>query len=53
MSDTKQFRAEYELNIRTNTAVDITVFVDQERSSVDRLATDVARSMVTAILEAF
>ena len=30
-----------------------TSFLDQERSSVDRIATDVARTVVTAILEAF
>jgi hypothetical protein len=52
-NDALTFRAEYELSIRTNTTVDVGVFVDQERSSVDRLATDVARSVVTAVLEAF
>ena len=30
-----------------------TSFLDQERSSIDRIATDVARTVVTAILEAF
>jgi hypothetical protein len=28
-------------------------FVNQQRSAVDRLATDVARTVVTAITEAF
>jgi hypothetical protein len=28
-------------------------FIDQERSSFDRIASDVARTVVTAILEAF
>jgi hypothetical protein len=29
------------------------VFLSQERSSFDRIATDVARTVVTAIVEAF
>ena len=47
------FREEYELATRSNTAVEGATFLEQERSSVDRIATDVARSVVTAILEAF
>jgi hypothetical protein len=50
-NDALTFRGEYELSSR-GTAIDST-FVDQERSSVDRIATDVARSVVTSILEAF
>jgi hypothetical protein len=50
-NDALTFRGEYELSAR-GTAIDST-FVDQERSSVDRIATDVARSVVTSILEAF
>ena len=33
--------------------IDGAAFLDQERSSFDRIATDVARTVVTAILEAF
>jgi hypothetical protein len=52
-NDALTFRGEYELSTRGNTAIEGAVFVDQERSSVDRIATDVARSIVTSILEAF
>lgn len=52
-NDALVFREEYELSIRTNTSVAGDAFLDQERSSFDRIATDVARSVVTAILEAF
>jgi hypothetical protein len=41
------FREEYELG------ADETSFIDQEGSSFDRLAGDVARTVVTAIMEAF
>ena len=47
------FREEYELATRGTAALDGAAFLDQERGSVDRIATDVARSVVTAILEAF
>ena len=47
------FREEYELATRGTVALDGAAFLDQERSSVDRIATDLARSVVTAILEAF
>ena len=47
------FREEYELATRGSVALEGAAFLDQERSSVDRIATDVARSVVTAILEAF
>ena len=52
-NDTLTFRGEYELNTRGNTALDGTSFLDQERSSFDRIATDIARTVVTAIVEAF
>jgi len=52
-NDALIFREEYELATRSNTAPDLTAFLDQERSSVDRIAGDLARSVVTAILEAF
>jgi hypothetical protein len=51
--DALVFRGEYELPSRGSNALDGAAFLDQERSSVDRIAGDVARSVVTAILEAF
>jgi hypothetical protein len=47
------FSSEYELNTRGNTAIEGAAFIDQERSSFDRIATDIARSVVTSIVEAF
>ena len=47
------FREEYELQTRGNTALEGAAFLDQERSAFDRIATDIARTVVTAILEAF
>lgn len=47
------FREEYDLNTRGNTNIDGSAFLDQERSSFDRIATDIARTVVTAIVEAF
>ena len=52
-NDALTFREESELAQRGVTELDRTAFVDQEKSSFDRIATDVARSVVTAILEAF
>ena len=34
-------------------AINAATFVDQQRSSFDRIANDVARTVVSAILEAF
>ena len=47
------FREEYELSTRGNTALEGATFLSQERSSFDRIADDVARTVATAILEAF
>jgi len=50
------FSDEYELASRTGIAggiVDGAAFLDQERVAIDRLSTDFARSVVSAILEAF
>ena len=47
------FREEYELTTRGVTPLGGAEFLDQERSAFDRIATDVARTVVTAILEAF
>lgn len=52
-NDAMTVREEYELTQRGTTTIEGTSFFDQERSTVDRLSTDVARSVVTAILEAF
>jgi hypothetical protein len=52
-NDALVFREEYELSTRGTTAIEGASFLDQERSSFDRIATDVARSVVTSILEAF
>lgn len=47
------FREEYELSTRSNTELEGATFLSQERSAFDRIADDVARTVVTAILEAF
>jgi len=52
-NDSLTFREEYELATRGSTAIEGAVFLDQERSSFDRIANDIARTVVTAILEAF
>jgi hypothetical protein len=53
-NDAMTFREESELTSRSSTnVIDAGAFLDQERSSFDRIATDVARTVVTAILEAF
>jgi hypothetical protein len=52
-NDALTFREEYELSTGSNTPIQGASFLDQERSSVDRIAGDVARSVVTSVLEAF
>ena len=52
-NDSLSFRSEYELSTRSNTAIEGAGFIDQERNSFDRIADDIARTVVTAILEAF
>ena len=47
------FTQEYELTTRSNVALEGAAFLDQERSTFDRISNDVARTVVTAILEAF
>jgi hypothetical protein len=47
------FREEYDLSTRSNTSLQGDAFLSQERSSFERIAGDVARTVVTAILEAF
>lgn len=53
-NDALTVRGEYELSQRGSDTTTLgSTFVDQERTSADRIATDVARSIVTSILEAF
>ena len=52
-NDILTFREEYELSTRSNTAIEGAAFLSQERSSFDRISSDIARTVVTAILEAF
>ena len=47
------FREEYDLGIRSNAALEGAAFLDQEGPAFDRIASDVARRVVSAILEAF
>jgi hypothetical protein len=47
------FREEYELTTRGSVSLEGATFLSQERSSFDRIADDVARTVVTAIVEAF
>jgi hypothetical protein len=52
-NDALTFRQESEMSTRGTTVFEGSAFIDQERSSFDRIASDVARTVVTAILEAF
>lgn len=52
-NDALTFRSEYDLSTRSNTALEGAAFMDQERTSLERISTDVARTVVSAILEAF
>jgi hypothetical protein len=47
------FRGEYDLQTQSNVALEGAAFSDLERTSIERISTDVARTVVTAILEAF
>ncbi len=47
------FTGEYDLTSSAGNQIEAASFVDQQRSSFDRIATDVARTVVTAIVEAF
>jgi len=51
--DALTFRSEYELSTRSNVAIEGAGFLDQEATAFDRISSDIARSVVTAILEAF
>ena len=52
-NDALTFRGEYDLRTRGNTQVEATVLLEQEGPAIDRLSTDLARHVVSAILEAF
>jgi len=53
-NDALIFRESYELSLSSGTGiVEGATFLDQQRSSFDRIATDVARTVVTSIVEAF
>jgi hypothetical protein len=52
-NDSLVFREEYELATRGSAAIEGGTFLDQERNAFDRISSDVARTVVTAILEAF
>ena len=52
-NDALSFTGEYELNAQGTGTIEGSSFVDQQRGSFDRIATDVARTVVTAIVEAF
>ena len=52
-NDTLTFSEEYDVRARGGTQLESAVLLEQEGPAVDRLATDLARHVVTAILEAF
>jgi hypothetical protein len=52
-NDALSFTGEYDLTSSAGDAINASTFVDQQRSSFDRIATDVARTVVSAIMEAF
>jgi len=52
-NDALTFRGEYDLRTRGNTQVEGTVLLEEEGPALDRLAADLARHVVSAILEAF
>jgi hypothetical protein len=47
------FSDEYELSSSTSAGLEAAAFLDQERAAIDRLSNDFARTVVSAILEAF
>ena len=48
-----QFREEYDVVSNTASAADPAAFLGQDQNALERLATEFARSIVSAILEAF
>jgi hypothetical protein len=47
------FSDEYDLPSQTGATVNVASFIDNDRVAMDRISTDFARSVVSAILEAF
>jgi hypothetical protein len=47
------FSDEYDLSSRSSLGNDVASFLEQERAAIDRLSSDLAKSVVSAILEAF
>ena len=52
-NDSLSFSQEYDLSSASNVQLEGASFLDQERNSYERISTDIARTVVTAILEAF
>lgn len=52
-NDALTFRDEYELQTRSSVAPEAAVFLDQEGPAFERISADLARTVVSAILEAF
>ena len=52
-NDALSFSGEYDLTAQGGGTIEGSSFVDQQRGSFDRIASDVARTVVTAIIEAF
>ena len=52
-NDALSFSGEYDLTTTAGATGDLSNFADQQRSAFDRISTDVARTVVTAIVEAF
>jgi hypothetical protein len=47
------FSDEYELPSQTGASVNVAAFIENDKVAMDRISTDFARSLVSAILEAF
>ena len=52
-NDALSFTGEYDLTTTAGATGDLSNFADQQRSAFDRISNDVARTVVTAIVEAF
>jgi hypothetical protein len=53
-NDALTFKEEYELSVTGDiNDINAATFVDQQRGAIDRMASDIARTLVTAITEAF
>ena len=52
-NDALSFTGEYDLATTAGATLNTSNFADEQRSAFDRISTDVARTVVTAIVEAF